>query len=60
MQSLELNGLQELNQEELANIDGGGEDKGLKYLIKFKWSGFGDGNPKNDDIDLYIMGKKIF
>jgi bacteriocin-like protein len=24
MQSLELNGLQELNQEELANIDGGG------------------------------------
>jgi lactobin A/cerein 7B family class IIb bacteriocin len=24
MQKLELNGLQELNQEELANIDGGG------------------------------------
>lgn len=60
MQTLELDGLQELNQEELKNIDGGGEDKGLKYLIKFSWKGFFDGNPKNDEVDLYILGKKIF
>jgi hypothetical protein len=65
MHSLELNGLQELNQEELANSDGGGilDDiaKGLgKYLIKFTWTGFGDGNPKNDEVDLYLLGKKIF
>ena len=35
MQTLELNGLQELNQEELKNIDGGGwlADVGHRRLV---------------------------
>lgn len=61
MRTLELNGLQELNQEELANIDGGGGiwDKITQKAIKFTWTGFGDGDPSNDEVDLYIFGIKV-
>lgn len=66
MQTLELNGLQELNQEELANIDGGGilDDiaKGFgKYVFKLTDNGtLLDGIKGNTNIDCYIFGKKIF
>ncbi len=55
----------ELTTRELKAIDGGSwlgdlADKLLEKAVKFTWTGFGDGNPANDEVDLYILGYKIF
>jgi len=58
---LVLNNLEvtELNDLEKVQLDGGKCWCDIKKLFKFKWTGFLDGDRKNDKIELSICGYQI-
>lgn len=61
MKTLELNGLQELSQSDLVDVNGGEGIKDLfKKIITIKAEGFLDGIDGNENVDLYLLGFKIF